>query len=71
MRLLAKPVIKDLAVYRLPASVVIDIVFYLILLFPFVVDFRLDWREQLFHQGIKRQLSYWERRVSVIKSKTL
>ena len=54
MRLLAKPVIKDLAVYRLPASVVIDIVFYLILLFPFVVDFRLDWREQLFHQGIKR-----------------
>ena len=43
MRLLAKPVIKDLAVYRLPSSVVIDIVFYLILLFPFVVDFRLDW----------------------------
>ena len=70
MSLLTKLVIKDLAVYRLPASFVITCL-YLILLFPFVVDFRLDWREPLFHQGIKRQLSYWERRVSVSKSKTL
>ena len=31
----------------------------------------MDWREQLFHQGIKRQLSHWQWRVGNVRSMML